>query len=592
MVINKKLWSLVIGLFTINLLIISFLVYNFWTSQNLDKTLLRNKENKTEVLGEKSKIPIFDKSNFLSPEDFTSNRACGSQDKVQKILEKYNSPLSTYTERNKPASYWIYASARGLESSKGGYVPQLNPCLILAYLQKEQSLLTLSNYDTLNDPNGRIRKAMGYACPDTKACDPQYSGFVNQVTKASWQLWYNYSLSQNKNQSIPYIQGRTIATLDGFNVYLTNSAVAANYRYTPHVCWGNYNLWKWMNIGDWMSVSKGTFSSTQIDSQNRICFDGTENKTTASINYGLTLVDVNSILQTKYQIGYKGKEITTLQKFLKQELYYTREITDVYGTEVHKSAANYRIDNKIIYSDSDYDSKICDPLVATTFNSGDSGEKVLELQKCLSSIGLFAWENVTSYFGPVTQRGQETARKIISGDTTSQPKSVNLPNIQNSQNSQNLGVHKTTSKGVNISYLRLRDNACGKELARISWGSEVVKIKEMGTKSCFGYKGVWSQIEYKGKKYFVADYYLAKKITTKDVSNTAQTKVTVSRGVKVSGLKLRNSACGTQISTIPWNTKVAYYGKSATKSCFGGKWNWVQVSYNGRTGWVADYYLK
>lgn len=109
----------------------------------------------------------------------------------------------------------------------------INPRVILVTLQKEQSLVTR----TIAGADTTYRKAMGYGCPDTSACDTRYYGFFNQVYSAASQL-RNYALNP---QNYKHKAGQTNAiafhpyTVCGSSqVFIRNQATASLYNYTPY----------------------------------------------------------------------------------------------------------------------------------------------------------------------------------------------------------------------------------------------------------------------------------------------------------------------------------------------------------------------
>jgi hypothetical protein len=59
----------------------------------------------------------------------------------------------------------------------------VNPQVILVMLQKEQGLVLDSS-----PSSWAWTASMGYACPDTAACDTRYYGFFHQVYMGIWQL--------------------------------------------------------------------------------------------------------------------------------------------------------------------------------------------------------------------------------------------------------------------------------------------------------------------------------------------------------------------------------------------------------------------
>lgn len=128
----------------------------------------------------------------------------------------------------------------------------LNPEVIIATLQKEESLITGTSCDAW-----RYNSAMGYGCPDSGGCNPKYAGFTRQVLWGSWQLKFSKERSYGNTAwdgdgDITYVglmtQGNRArcdtcntvyfdgyATIDGQSIYLANGTTAALYTYTPHL---------------------------------------------------------------------------------------------------------------------------------------------------------------------------------------------------------------------------------------------------------------------------------------------------------------------------------------------------------------------
>lgn len=180
-----------------------------------------------------STLAAFDQGRVIDDDVFI-NKGSMSGVAIQNFLAEEGSVLAGYSENGRSAASIIYDAAQA---------NRINPQVLLATLQKEQSLLSLRNYNTSTDPEGRLRKAMGYACPDSGGCDSKYAGFTNQVDGAAFQLRYNYDCSQvgescPKNKlftaSSGYRVGDTM-TFDGTAVTLYNRATASLYRYTPHI---------------------------------------------------------------------------------------------------------------------------------------------------------------------------------------------------------------------------------------------------------------------------------------------------------------------------------------------------------------------
>jgi peptidoglycan hydrolase-like protein with peptidoglycan-binding domain len=347
-------------------------------------------------------IPLFDPNFVLSDETFRSTRAFPTAESVQKTLESYNSPLKSASFEGKRVSQWIFGAARGTTSQRFGVVPDLNPGVILAYLEKEQSLLSLSQYDVTADPEKRIQNAMGYGCPDTAPCNPQYSGFVNQVNYGAYQLEYNFRLATVKDDTNPYQLNKTITTLDAYSVLLSNAATAAQYHYTPHVYWGNYNLWKIVTANGW-GRSEQTYPMATIDAINlpgkRV--PGADNTPISTI----TVAQVASILQRTIVDGEQSADIDLLQRFLRQEGFFIYPyITGYFGTVTKAALSAYRTAHQPIAPVVSPPVDRCEALKNQQWALSQQDADVKALQDCMTAKGYFSYSGgSTGYFGPVTQ---------------------------------------------------------------------------------------------------------------------------------------------------------------------------------------------
>ena len=124
----------------------------------------------------------------------------------------------------------------------------INPQVILATLQKEQSLVT-----SPNPTDWQINHAMGYGCPTSGSCST--SNFFAQIDSGTWVLRYHYERANGNNTwwnnggytcgspSIYYnpglVPGRNVTFIDEDGVayrtlYIANAATASLYCYTPH----------------------------------------------------------------------------------------------------------------------------------------------------------------------------------------------------------------------------------------------------------------------------------------------------------------------------------------------------------------------
>lgn len=110
----------------------------------------------------------------------------------------------------------------------------INPQVLLVMLQKEQGLLTASGL-RLNE--SRYLTAMGYGCPDSAACDPQFFGFANQVYHAARQLrmyanWPGeYAVQPEQMNGVAFHPDSDCGATE---VFVENYATAGLYNYTPY----------------------------------------------------------------------------------------------------------------------------------------------------------------------------------------------------------------------------------------------------------------------------------------------------------------------------------------------------------------------
>jgi peptidoglycan hydrolase-like protein with peptidoglycan-binding domain len=350
-----------------------------------------------DILGA-SAIPVFSNSYLMNDSTFRYSDVFVDEASIQQYLEKQNSPLQDYWDRGHRASYWIWNASNGTTSSMYGYFPQINPGILLAYLEKEQSLINSVNYDTRRDPENKIKFAMGYGCPDDKDCDPEYKGLANQLNWGAFQLQFNYTKAKDYSDSDMYKVGNTITTLDGYQVFLSNAATAANYRYTPHVYWGNYSLWK-IIVGNGWGQSKQHYYYVELDNENL----KTKTEVVIPSTPSTDRENIQELLNKKFKFGEESEEIRTLQKFLKTKGYFTYPTpTGVYGSWTDASREAYLKDNK------KSGKKDCSSMFVQNWNVGETSDKIKELQQCLKDAGVFNHPSITGYFGPVTNQALQT----------------------------------------------------------------------------------------------------------------------------------------------------------------------------------------
>jgi hypothetical protein len=205
----------------------------------------------------------------------------------------------------------------------------INPQVILATLQKEQSLIT-----TPNPTTSQLNKAMGYGCPDSGGCG--YTGFFAQVDGATWQFRADWELGSGnswwgKSPSAYLCNGATnyySAALKAGNTVtfkddngtpyetftLANMATATLYCYTPHVYnnpnginglpkfgttglyySGSYNFVYYFTL--WFGSTTGDLVRTTSNSQ--VYLINTDTNTKYPIN-SLRILDDFSVLGLRY----------------------------------------------------------------------------------------------------------------------------------------------------------------------------------------------------------------------------------------------------------------------------------------------------
>jgi len=175
------------------------------------------------------------KGSGLANKSFVLNCYAGDS----KERQWYNA-VGAPCDQNIPASHIIYYAAR---------VYGINPQVILATLQKEQSLIT-----SPNPTEWQINQAMGYGCPTTGGCGA--SNFFYQIDNGTWALRYHYERANRnfswwspstswvcgteKNFYKPNLfPGQNVQFYDESNVpyrnyFIVNAATSALYCYTPH----------------------------------------------------------------------------------------------------------------------------------------------------------------------------------------------------------------------------------------------------------------------------------------------------------------------------------------------------------------------
>jgi hypothetical protein len=148
----------------------------------------------------------------------------------------------------------------------------INPKALLVTLEKESLNLIKDNWPLPN----QYRNPMGYGCPDTAPCDPQYEGFYNQMMNAARQFKL-YKDNPNSYRHKPFqnidVYFNPQASCGTSSVYLSTYATAGLYNYTPYQpnqaalnnmygtgdscsAYGNRNFWRIFT--DWFGGTQGS----------------------------------------------------------------------------------------------------------------------------------------------------------------------------------------------------------------------------------------------------------------------------------------------------------------------------------------------
>lgn len=194
---------------------------------------------------------LIDDSIFLNAQSWSPGQ-------IQNFLNQRGSGLAglTVTERSNTETLSYYPHYNQTVSVAqaiydAAQVYGINPQVILATMQKEQSLMT--------DPaptSNQLRFAMGYGCPDSAGCSDASAGLFYQIDNGTWDLrflmerargnnsYWNASLSYPCRNTTQYYSpglfpGNNVTFIDDNGTAYTQfviatSATASLYCYTPH----------------------------------------------------------------------------------------------------------------------------------------------------------------------------------------------------------------------------------------------------------------------------------------------------------------------------------------------------------------------
>lgn len=201
-------------------------------SRIIDNSVFRNSSTMT-----RDQIQSFlsIKGSGLSSRSFVLN--CYGADSLER---QWYTAAGAPCDQNVPASTIIYYASK---------IYGINPQVVLATLQKEQSLIT-----SPNPTDWQINQAMGYGCPTTGGCGA--SNFFYQIDSGVWVLRYHYERANGdmtwwktstswtcgteKNFYKPSLYpNQNVSFYDEDGVlyrthFIVNAATSSLYCYTPH----------------------------------------------------------------------------------------------------------------------------------------------------------------------------------------------------------------------------------------------------------------------------------------------------------------------------------------------------------------------
>lgn len=305
----------------------------------------------------------FNAGNIISDTLFYSVRM--SQADIQNFLASQGSWLANYRQSTttKPSGSYSdggNATGWGICSQYDGAADELASTIIykaqiacgvsaqalLATLQKESSLVT-------SGTDRWLSQAMGYACPDTSACDTMYYGFFNQMFGAARSFqwygnqapggysskkyavgWWNiqYKPGTSCGTKSVYVENRATAALYYYTPYTPNQAALDNLYYTGDGCssYGNRNFWRFYT--DW-------FGSTHI-------MAGASEFVTAAYYDVLGRAPESQTVIDNWAMAMTAgmSRVAMASAFNNSDEYRLKKITEAYANALHRAPEQAGID--------------------------------------------------------------------------------------------------------------------------------------------------------------------------------------------------------------------------------------------------------
>lgn len=285
--------------------------------------------------------PLFNPNKLIDDSVFADTQTFGGAAGIQKFLEaqgsilantnpdflqKLNEPnitiLKTALDDPHPAADHLRTAAELIWDAS--QISGLNPQVILVTLNKEQGLINGLGSASAERIQRALNYAMGFGCPDSGGCQDIFKGFYfqlfgnldsegNRYLGATKSLIKSFSTPGGRGPAVNGSASKvgdtiTLGNTQGspYNcpaqqtIILANAATAALYRYTPHVCNGNYNFWRFFNT--WFRYPNGTILKVSGDSNTYIIQNGSKLKLLPFVATARGLNTANSVTASPTEI--------------------------------------------------------------------------------------------------------------------------------------------------------------------------------------------------------------------------------------------------------------------------------------------------
>ncbi|MFQ5822676.1 MAG: C39 family peptidase [bacterium] len=299
------------------------------------------------------KAQSFDPENITSDEEFQNVNSMTLAD-IQTFLESRNGGLKdqnlwqqyhfSYPEysyfynyvlangklgRECSPSEIIYYSATDDQDPNYPFPNHVNPKVLIAMLQKEQSLID----DPSKTTQSILDKAAGYSLGD-----PKYKGFFNQVISMAFELTKDFNARQPGVQ--PPMQVNSVSGI--VTITPQNRATAVLYEYNPSIE-GNKNFWE---IYCLYSAYTGDISSRMNSSMNGVSyFSQLDNRWSS-----------DTMVSSSYTIGSSGCTMTCVAMVFNYYGVHAVQYTfnDYFTNDTNPKDLNWWLKNNGGYTSGNY----------------------------------------------------------------------------------------------------------------------------------------------------------------------------------------------------------------------------------------------